>query len=44
MKKRDELECVGGVKGRKITMNLGMYVRGGAVWRRVDQYDIDRYY
>ena len=41
MKKRDELECVSGVKGRKITMNLGMYVRG--VWlRRVDQYDIDR--
>ena len=30
MKKRDELECVSGVKGRKITMNLGMYVRG--VW------------
>ena len=51
-KKREELECVGGVKGRKITRNWSVHTYGVwlcgvvlinmAVWRRVDQYDIDR--
>ena len=38
-KKRDELECVGGVISRKITGADGMYVRGVAV---VASVDIDR--
>ena len=41
MKKRDELECVGGVKGRKITMNLGMYVRGCGCVVSINMISID---
>ena len=39
-KKREELECVGGVKGSKLTRNWSVRTGCGCVgvWRRVDRY------